>query len=46
MSADEFPLVLAECLKLEKVLDLKLIAKIVLDWMGRVASGLPIDHRA
>lgn len=46
ISVDEFVEVLTECLKLEKALDLKMIEKLMLEWAGRMASGMPIDDRA
>jgi hypothetical protein len=45
-SLDEMVTVIAGCLKLEKILDLKFIEEIVLHWMIRAAQGLPIDYRA
>jgi hypothetical protein len=45
ISVDEFVKVLAECLKLEKVLNLKMIETLMLEWTGRMASGMPLDYR-
>jgi hypothetical protein len=45
ISVDEFVEVLTKCLKLEKVLKLKMIDDIMLVWAGRMASGVPQDYR-